>query len=251
MTKINFAGIVDHSTVDYPEKICAVVYLCGCPYRCPWCQNKDLVLINEENCRITDIDEIIKQLGDNFLISAVCVTGGEPLMQKETLKLLDRIKVETELLLKIDNNGYFPDRLKTALKYLDFFTIDVKAPLDKRYGKVVGLENNWENIVKRIIKSLNILKDWSNRKEARTTIVPGLIDKKEDIVEIAKIVNDFCFDYYTLQQFRPENTLDPSYEEINSPNLEVMQELGKTAKMYLPNTEVRIVTQENGFEKIK
>jgi len=246
--KINFAGIVDHSTLDYPGKNAAVVYLCGCPYRCPWCQNPELV--REEGCEMVEIDKIIEKLNENFLIDAVCVTGGEPLMQKNTIELLKRIKQETDLLLKIDHNCYFPERLKEALHYLDFFTTDVKAPLDEKYGAAVGLPDNWEKIVEKIKESHEILKEWRGRKEARTTIVPGLIETKEDVGKIAEIVKDVGFETYTLQQFRAEKTLDPKFKFIRSPAVEKMQELGKEAKKYLPDTKVRIVTQENGFEEI-
>lgn len=250
MSKINFAGIVDHSTIDYPEKLSAVVYLCGCPYRCPWCQNAELVF-NEGNCKPTGIDRIIDQLNENFLIQAVCVTGGEPLMQKETIELLKGIKSETDLLLKIDTNGYFPERLKEVLPLLDFFTTDVKAPLSERYGEVVGLPDRWEKIVDRVERTLNILKKWNHQKEARTTIVPDMIDKKEEIIEIAKLVDDVGFTLYTLQQFRAERTLDPEYEKIQSPSPELMRELGRAAKEHLPKTRVQIVTQQNGFEEIR
>ncbi|MBU4124290.1 MAG: hypothetical protein KKI14_02400, partial [Nanoarchaeota archaeon] len=87
-------------------------------------------------------------------------------------------------------------------------------------------------------------------KEARTTIVPGLNDSEEDIANIAKIVNEYKFDLYTLQQFKPKNTLDPNYMNIPSPSLEQMRILGKLAKSLLPQTKVRIVTLEKGFESI-
>jgi len=250
MTKINFAGIVDHSTLDYPGKVAAVVYLCGCPFRCPWCQNRELVL-EEENCRLTEIDSIIAELKENFLIDAVSVTGGEPLLQEETIELLKRIKSETKLLLKIDTNCYFTEMLEKTLPYLDFFTTDIKAPLDERYGNVVGLPDHWKEIVERIKKSLAILKDWDHEKEARTTIVPALIDRKEDIEEIAKTIKDTGFTLYTLQQFRPERTLDPEYKKIQSPSPEIMYELGKAAKKHLPDIKVQIVTEKIGFEEIR
>jgi pyruvate formate lyase activating enzyme len=246
--KINFAGIVDHSTLDYPLKNAAVVYLCGCPYRCPWCHNPELVF--EDGGTMVEIDKIIEKLNENFLIDAVCVTGGEPLMQEGTIELLKKIKDETELLLKIDHNGYFPERLKKALLYLDFFTTDIKAPLDEKYGRAVGLPDNWEKITGKVRESHKILKGWDGRKEARTTIVPGLIDTKEDIGEIARVVNDVGFESYTLQQFRPEKTLDPKFKSIRSPTPGKMQELGKEAKKHLPDTKVRVVTHEGGFEEI-
>ena len=246
--KINFAGIVDHSTLDYPGKSAAVIYLCGCPYRCPWCQNPELVF--EEGCTMVEIDKIIEKLNENFLLDAVCVTGGEPLMQENTIEFLKKIKQETDLLLKIDHNGYFPERLKKALPHLDFFMTDIKAPLNEKYGKAVGLPNNWEKVVERVRESHKILREWNGRKEMRTTIVPELIDSIEDVRAIAKVVYNTGFEIYTLQQFRPEKTLDPEFKFIRSPGLEKMQELGKEAKKYLPDTKVQIVTQERGFEEI-
>ena len=250
MTKIRFAGIVDHSTLDYPGKSAAVLYLCGCPLRCPWCQNRELVL-EEENCKETEIDSIMEKLKENFLVDAVSITGGEPLMQEATIELLKRIKSDTKLLLKIDTNLYFPETLGNSLQYLDFFSTDIKAPLDESYGRVAGLPEHWEEIVARVRKSLEILKEWKHDKEARTTIVPGLIDSGEDIEEIAKVVGDTGFSLYTLQQFRAERTLDSSYEKIGRPTPQLMLELGKAAKKHLPDTKVQIVTEKNGFEEIK
>ena len=209
------------------------------------------MLNDEKSCRKLDTDKILRKLRENYLIGAAAITGGEPLMQEEIIELLEKIKYETNLLVKIDTNGFYPERLEKALEYLDFLTIDVKAPLDKRYGTITGLNENWQQVVENVKKSLEILEKWDNLKEARTTIVPGLIDKKEEIIEIAREVDKTGFDYYTLQQFRPENTLDPEYEKKNSPSHQKMKELGRTAAKKLPNTRVRIVTLEHGFEEIK
>lgn len=246
MVNISIGGILSHSTVDYPKKSASVIYLCGCPYRCPWCQNPELVL--EENCKKIDIQEIVDELKKNFLIDAVCVTGGEPLMQEETIQLLKEIKEETKLLLKIDTNGYFPERLEKALDYLDFLSIDIKAPLNEKYGYATGLKLNWNNAVERLLKSLEIISKWSGKKEARTTIIPELVDSEEDISEISKIAGKFKFDTYTLQQFRPGKTLDLEYGKKIAPSYEKMKKLGKTAKKNLPDILVQIVTEKKGLE---
>lgn len=248
MVEVNFAGISDHSTVDYSKKNAAVIYLCGCPYKCPWCQNRELVL--EEGCRKIDVEKIVDELKKNFLVDAVCITGGEPLMQEETIYLLKKIKEETNLLLKIDTNGYFPGRLSEALDYLDFISVDIKAQLNEKYGFATGLKENWISEVERLKESLEILGGWKGEKEARTTIVPGLADSDEDIDEISKIAGKFKFNIYTLQQFRNEKTLDLEYEKIKAPDYEKMLALGKTAKRNLPNIIVRIATEKKGFETI-
>ncbi len=40
--KVNLGGIVHLSTVDWPGRACMVVFLRGCPLRCPHCQNQSL-----------------------------------------------------------------------------------------------------------------------------------------------------------------------------------------------------------------
>lgn len=249
MAGLNIVGIVDGSTQDYPGKVAAVVYLCGCPYRCPWCQNPELVEPGGI-CRTVDVGYIVSALKEDYLIGAACVTGGEPLMQEETIELLKEIKNGTGLLLKLDTNGYYPGRLAQALPYIDQLSLDIKAPLGEAYGVSAGLGERFPGAVARIKKSLAIIKEWKGVSEARTTVVPGITDRIEVIEKIACVVKETGFKYYTLQQFRPMNTLDPEYMKKKSPSHALMLELGYAAKKILPDTAVKIFTQLKGFEKI-
>ena len=48
MTKeINVGGVETFSMVDYPGKMSAVVFMQGCPWRCPFCHNMELQKINK------------------------------------------------------------------------------------------------------------------------------------------------------------------------------------------------------------
>lgn len=253
-TTINCGGILDFSTLDYLDKVSAVVYLCGCNLRCPWCQNRDLVLENEKVCKKIEIKKIVQELKKNYLVQAVCITGGEPLMQSNLIDLLKLIRRETpKLKIKLDTNACYPENLKLALKYLDFISVDIKAPLDEEiYCKVVGFSGVGRKFyLKNIERSLEILKNFPwKKKEARTTIIPGLNDYENAIKRIAKVVREYKFNYYTLQQFRPKNTLDKKFEDCPSPERKKILELGKVAKKFLQKTKVRIVTEEKGFEEI-
>lgn len=248
MSKINFAGIVDYSSVDYPDKVSAVIYLCGCPYRCPWCQNGDVALSDPETCKPKEISEIMKSLNENFIIDAVTITGGEPLIQQDkTYELCQKIKSETNLSLKIDHNGFYPERLQKFLHLLDFVSIDIKAPFNEKYGISTG-RKDWENVVERVKKACEILSSWNKGKEARTTAVPTLIDEDE-VAEIAKAISKYKFSFYTLNEFRAERTLDKKFQDIKPYSYEKMIKLGKIAKEYL-DTDVYVVTSKKGKEKI-
>ncbi len=248
MSKINFAGIVDYSSVDFPGHVCAVIYLCRCLFRCPYCQNADVALADPEVCRETEISEIIKNLKENFIIDAITVTGGEPLMQNETYELCMRIKNETNLLLKIDHNGFYPETLQKFLPLIDFIALDIKAPFTEKYGIAVG-RTDWENVVERVKHTCEILAKWDGKKEARTTVVPTLTDENE-IIEIAKIVNRYKFSLYTLNEFRAERTLDDKFQNVRPYDYEKMLNLGKIAKEYSDKTEIYVVTSKKGREKI-
>ena len=157
--------IMDFSTVDYPGHPCAMIFLYGCSYKCPWCHNPELVIGTEYNEMKTE--EIVKKLKESLLIDAVCITGGEPLLQKETIGLLRKIKQETKLLVKIDNNLYFPEQLEKALDYLDMISVDIKSTFEN-YKVATGSPEDLEKVIYNTKRSLSLLKNWSKLKEART-----------------------------------------------------------------------------------
>ena len=39
-------GFQPTSLIDYPDKICSVIFISKCNFRCGYCHNKDLVLDN-------------------------------------------------------------------------------------------------------------------------------------------------------------------------------------------------------------
>lgn len=172
-------------------------------------------------------------------------------MQRNVLDLVKEIKNKTELYVKIDTNGFYPEILKDVLPFSDFISIDIKTALNENYGRVVGLPEI-KDLGKKIKRSLCILKEWKKPKEARTTIVPGLIDSEKDIKSIARDIKDIRFNTYTLQQFRAQTTLiDPEFENLPILERDKILELGKVAKKELLDVEIRIATQENGFEYIE
>lgn len=243
-------GIVEVSTVDYPGKVVSVVFLCGCPFRCPYCQNWKL--FQEENCSTMEVSKVLSFIEENsLLIDGVCVTGGEPLQQVEPLtKLVKGIK-NLDLIVKIDTNGFYPLRLKSLVETgcVDYIAVDIKARLDaKSYGKAVGIPSLGRKAIENLLESLKIVKNYGVFLEGRTTVVPGIVDSPLDIENIASKIADYV-DAYVIQQFRTEGgTLDPSYSKIPPPPREKLIELAKVAKNYI--RDVRIRSKEGGEERI-
>ncbi|MHA1379020.1 MAG: anaerobic ribonucleoside-triphosphate reductase activating protein [Candidatus Helarchaeota archaeon] len=247
--KLFVGDIKDVSTIDYPGELVSVLFLCGCPFRCPFCQNWEL--LDTKNCKEMEVADIVSKLQEYFdFVDGVCITGGEPTLQEKGL--LDFLNKTGELgLLKLDTNGFFPNVLEKILKMhvIKYIAMDIKAPLEPiGYGTTCGLLDLGEKIINQVKKSIQlVLNDPTVLLEARTTIVPNLIDKPEQIEKIAKSLTGTK--RYVLQQFRADGgTLNPEYKKLKTPSREKILELAKIAKRYIQ--DVRIRTLVNGEEKI-
>ncbi|NVM02756.1 MAG: anaerobic ribonucleoside-triphosphate reductase activating protein [Candidatus Helarchaeota archaeon] len=246
---ISVGGIKDISTIDYPGEVVSVLFLCGCPLKCPFCQN--WTLLDYKNCEDTEISDIILKLKDySDFVNGVCITGGEPTLQEKGL--IEFLNQGRDLgLLKLDTNGFFPNVIEKILKMnlLSYIALDIKTRFEPiEYGIACGLPDSGEKIIEQVKKSIElILNEPSVFLEVRTTIVPNLIDKKEQIEEIVSSLSGVK--RFVLQQFRPEmGTLDPNFKDLSMPSHLKMLELAKIAKKYIK--DIRIRTLLNGEEII-
>ncbi len=202
------------SLIDYPGKISSVLFSAGCNYSCPFCHNPELVNIDllDGQYSMTHtqiIEELIQREG---FIDAVVLTGGEPLLHRENIELLRRIKGETPFSVKLDTNGSFPDRLGEALPFIDFVAMDLKASPDK-YIFATGGRGSFG----QVRESADLLMDQDAVDyEFRTTMVPGVINA-EDVLLLLDQFAPKKVRRYALQRFRSEKTLSaelrgmPSY----------------------------------------
>ena len=107
-------GLQKLTLLDYPGKVACTVFTAQCNLRCPFCHNADLVLAADDGLPMTSV-EVTEYLRSRAkVLDGVCITGGEPLLHKEIFDLLADIK-STGLEVKLDTNGTFPGRLKTAV----------------------------------------------------------------------------------------------------------------------------------------
>lgn len=85
-------GLQKVSLTDYPDKICAVIFTKGCNFRCKFCYNPELVLINNQSQEINEekIFEFLEKRKNK--LDGICITGGEPTLHKDLPKFLKKIK---------------------------------------------------------------------------------------------------------------------------------------------------------------
>ncbi len=112
--------------------------------------------------------------------------------------------------VKLDTNGSNPHLLETLIggKEVDFVSMDVKAPLDPfSYRHSIGISIDLDVI----LKSIEILKRGEVEYQFRMTVVPGL-HREPDIWRLGEQLR--AGQRFILQNFNPENPLDPSLRNI-------------------------------------
>ncbi len=199
-------GFQKFSLIDYPGKICAIIFTQGCNFRCPYCYNIELVLPEHFQTAIPE-EEIFSFLKKRKgKLDAVEITGGEPTLQPDLIKTIEKIK-KMGFLVKLDTNGSNPKILEKIinLHIVDYFAMDIKNS-PENYEKSVGVPIEPEKIKKSIRLIMKSKADY----EFRTTMVKSLI-KKEDIIRIGKLIKGAKL--YALQSFNPSKTLLGNFTE--------------------------------------
>jgi len=231
---MQIAGVQKLTLIDYPGRMAATIFLTGCNFRCPFCYSSELVLPE----KIKNQPKISEKEFFNFLkerkklIEGVVICGGEPTTSKGLAPLIKKIK-KMGFFVKLDTNGSDPKLLKTLIgqKLVDYIAMDIKGPKE-RYDDFSGVKVD----VKKIQKSIDILKEAKVDYEFRTTVVPTL-HKKEDVLEITKWIRG-AKKYY-LQNFRPEKTIDPKFEKIKPYPQEFLVEIQKIIAPFFEICQVR------------
>jgi pyruvate formate lyase activating enzyme len=229
------AGLQKTSLVDWPEKICSTVFIAGCNFRCGFCHNPTLVVpeLIERLEPLTENELLTSLVERKRYIDGVCITGGEPLMFPEIVKLVRKIK-DKGFAVKLDTNGSVPTLLKTLVdeNLVDYVAMDIKSPKN-RYIEVTGSKVN----ISLIEESINILKESNIEYEFRTTVVKGLLGK-EDILKIGEWLKGSKA--YYLQQFvGNEKTVDPVYIGRKSYTPDDLHEMMDAVKAGFEKTGVR------------
>lgn len=196
MSSIRIGGIEKFSIVDFPNRMAAVVFMQGCPWRCPFCHNSHLQDVNAETNivwrKFTDFLEQRKGMLD-----AVVFSGGEPLVQVGLTEAMCEVKA-LGYEIGLHTGGYFPERFKEVLPLVDWVGFDVKAPFEAdAYKKVTGGVAN----VAKVCESLQALCESEKAFECRTTCDPRFLSVN-DIYTIADSLKNMGVKEYYLQKYR-------------------------------------------------
>jgi len=222
------------SSVEFHGNMSLVIFMSKCPLACRYCHNVELLDDNTEK----SFEELKSEIDSSYdFLDAVVISGGEPLVQSESvidiLKYVRCIGLKT----KLDTSGIYPDKLKKILdlNLLDYVSLDVKTTFDK-YRHITGSDVGGD-----VKKSMEYINGAGVHLEIRTTYVPDLHTREE----ITDLVKSIKADVYTIQQFRNKNVLDPALERSEVPNPHDLMDIAKEIKPYFDGV-VKVKSAEFG-----
>lgn len=210
---MQIGGLQRTSLIDYPGKVSCVIFLSGCDFDCPFCHNPSLV----KGCPESPSFLEDKGLNDflesrkNFL-DGVVISGGEPTLQKDLVKLCEIIK-GLGYSVKLDTNGSRPKELRELLDQglVDYIAMDLKTD-PFQYDPFIKKGCNPEDLLSSVHAIMESAPDY----EFRTTCVNGLVDERviEGIVRLIKGA-----ELYALQPYHDAEVLHPEFFRETNPGL--------------------------------
>lgn len=188
------------SLIDFPGRLCRVLFISGCNLRCIFCHNQDLLKPKDT---FLDWNRLLQTLVSSreYWVDAVCISGGEPTLHPQLGELIRRVK-DLGFKVKLDTNGTRPDVLADVLPLLDYIAMDYKAPLE-RYPEITDCP---EIVPERISESIRLIINSGCEYEFRTTVMENLHGEQDMLAICRELAGAFR---YALQAYVPPRDVDP------------------------------------------
>jgi pyruvate formate lyase activating enzyme len=259
--KVNLGGTIPLSTVDWKGRAALVVFLRGCPLRCPHCHNQKLqsgesivayhviasrIVSQVKGVRLAagipaqfssqiNLDDASLRASSKPFVDAFVLSGGEPLGQLDACARLFRLAKSLHLATGLETSGYYPDRLEKLLEkdLVDKVFLDLKTALrEPDYEIATGMSG----VAGRVRESLEICCKWGVELETRSTIFPEMPSCSQ-VAEVAAVLSEVLAKY---SENRPESLVlqqgqaregEPRFEPVS---LEALEEMAKSVGTGIP-----------------
>lgn len=218
MQEIQIGGLVSFTTIDYPGKLAAVLFLRGCPLRCRYCSNRHLLDVGDGEY---DPEKVFQWIQTRVgKLEGIVFSGGEALMQGDALiNYMQRVR-DLGFAIGLHTNGFYPSTLRRALSVIDWIGLDFKAT-GQNYQKLTGNEIAY----KHMLESLNIWMETGKDIEVRITCDPRFVSK-ENLMQIAAFLAEKNVPNIAIQKYIPhfddeknETSAEMREQFFNDPDL--------------------------------
>ena len=204
------AAVTPFTTIDFPGKLSAVVFLRGCPWRCIYCHNSGMRARKSEEGDPSweSVYTLLKKRAG--LLDGVVFSGGEPCMDP-ALPAAVRLAKELGYAVGLHTAGGYPRHLKDCVGLLDWVGLDVKADPEKpeAYDAIAGIKG----ACRAFKESFDLLREAGVKLETRTTAHPDFLSAG-DILSIGRWLNARGVDTYALQIFRKAPGMETPFDPV-------------------------------------
>lgn len=197
---ITVGGFEPLTSIDYPDHLACVVFTQGCPWRCGYCHNHDLISPSKQS--LFDWDDILSFIKSRQgLLDAVVFSGPEPCLQNELLEAMAQVKA-LGFKVGLHTGGAYPARFAACLKFVDWVGFDVKHfPMD--YEQVTKTPNSGE----KAWESLEMLLHANVDHQLRITRHPELMSQ-EQLDRLKRLLYQTYQEELVVQMCNTEHCLD-------------------------------------------
>ncbi|WP_404299178.1 anaerobic ribonucleoside-triphosphate reductase activating protein [Alicycliphilus denitrificans] len=140
--ELRVGGLTPFTSIDFPGRLSAVVYVQGCPLRCGYCHNPHLQQRRAGTAMrwAHVLDWLERRLG---LIDGVVFSGGEPTVDPMLGQAIGQVRA-LGFSIGLHTAGTHPRRLQALLPDMDWIGLDIKAPLDDLavYDGITGIRGS-------------------------------------------------------------------------------------------------------------
>lgn len=166
---LRLGGLTPLTTIDFPGRLAAVLYCQGCPWRCGYCHNPEL--LDATAPPALPWSQALQFLQSRRgLLDGVVFSGGEPTLQAALPAALAEVRA-MGFATGLHTGGMYPERLSVVLPLLDWVGLDIKGP-QRCYDAITGIPGSGA----KALASLRHVVASGVAYECRTTWHAGLFD---------------------------------------------------------------------------
>jgi len=202
------------SLVDFPGRVAAVFFFPGCSLRCPWCQNRDLVLGGGAD--LIPLEEAFSHVEKRRkVLGGVVLSGGEPTLRPDLPQIIERLKA-LGLPVKLDTNGMAPAVLSKLFENPntrpDYVALDLKLATE-RYGclRPGCPPEQARQFAANLRESAALISSSGVPHEYRSLVLPENFFGPADVEALAPLVDGSPWHF---RLFRPGSCLDPAWNAV-------------------------------------
>lgn len=218
---LDVGGFVPMSTVDWPDRLAAVVFVQGCPWRCHYCHNPGL----QPRCAhpAHGWARVLETLqARQGLLDGVVFSGGEPTLDRALIPAIRQVRV-MGFEVGLHTAGLYPERLAECLPLVDWVALDVKTDFDD-YKAITAVPRSGDPVR----ACLDLVLASGKPHELRTTWHPDLISDTM-LMRLARRLKAAGARRWVLQSYRATPSTEASLGTgVRTPPDELVDRLRRT-----------------------